>query len=233
MDPAAESSPHGHDAMKIKKLSSENAHLETKLADEMNLRRFTETVLDSRQEELESQESLLKTQLADAQRQLAEARSQTKAKSKQLQDARDQIFRLQPPRNDITEAEAREAYKSLCGNVQRWAENRLKGALEDLDLGRLKTRPPPPQAARFVGLIREPSRRCLSVDQSDEYHVVGVIMNYLWLVLFSKSFYCPLDDSNADGTVRWIDELESTMSRLPRGTAFFSIRWPDISWQTN
>ncbi|KAH6973579.1 hypothetical protein BKA56DRAFT_101930 [Ilyonectria sp. MPI-CAGE-AT-0026] len=219
MDPAAESSPHGHDAMKIKKLSSENAHLETKLADEMNLRRFTETVLDSRQEELESQESLLKTQLADAQRQLAEARSQTKAKSKLLQDARDQIFRLQPPRNDITEAEAREAYKSLCGNVQRWAENRLKGALEDLDLGRLKTRPPPPQAARFVGLIREPSRRCLSVDQSDEYHVVGAIMNYLWLVLFSKSFYCPLDDSNADGTVRWIDELETTMSRLPRDVA--------------
>ncbi|KAH7020001.1 hypothetical protein EDB80DRAFT_213407 [Ilyonectria destructans] len=219
MDPAAETTPHGHDAMKIKKLSSANAHLETKLADEMNLRRFTETVLDSRQEELESQETLLKTQLADAQRQLAEARSQTKAKSKQLQDARDQIFRLQPPRNDITEAEAREAYKSLCGNVQRWAENRLKGALEDLDHGRLKTRPAPPQAARFVGLIREPSRRCLSVDQSDEYHVVGVIMNYLWLVLFSKSFYCPLDDSSADGTVRWIDELESTMSRLPRDVA--------------
>ncbi|KAF7548084.1 hypothetical protein G7Z17_g7298 [Cylindrodendrum hubeiense] len=218
MDPDVETAPQegpsnnadkGHDEVKIEELSSEKADLEIKLADEMNLRRFTENVLDSRQQELESQEATLKKELADTQRQLTEARNQTKSKNKQLQDARDQIFRLQPLRNDITEAEAREAYKNLCGNVQRWAENRLKGALEDLDHGRLKTRPAPPQAARFVGLIREPSRRCLSVDQSDEYHVVGVIMNYLWLVLFSKSFYCPLDDSDSDGTVRWIDELEN------------------------
>ncbi|KAH7158082.1 hypothetical protein B0J13DRAFT_188218 [Dactylonectria estremocensis] len=195
----------------------------------MNLRRFTENVLDSRQQELESQETqkvqisseldALKKELADTQRQLAEARTQNKSKSKQLQDAKDRIFGLQPLRNDITEAEAREAYKNLCGNVQRWAENRLKCALEDLDYGRLKLRTAPPQAARFVGLLREPSRRCLGVDQSDEYHVVGVIMNYLWLAMFSKSFYCPLDDANTDSTIRWIDELENTMSRLPRDTA--------------
>ncbi|KPM45044.1 hypothetical protein AK830_g1435 [Neonectria ditissima] len=237
MDPEIGTTPQGatnnkgegDDEFKIKELSSEKAALETKLADEMNLRRFTEDVLDSRQQEIESQETqndhisskvdMLNKELSDTRRQLVEARSQVKTKARQLQDAKDQIFRLQPRRNDITEAEARDAYKTLCGNVQRWVENRLKGALEDLEQGRFTVRLAPPQAARFVGLLREPSRRCLNVDQSDEYHVVGVIMNYLWLVLFSKSFYCPLDDTEADGTMMWIDEVESTMSRLPRDIA--------------
>ncbi|KAK7408847.1 hypothetical protein QQX98_008969 [Neonectria punicea] len=235
MDPEIDTTPQGtsnnkgegNDEVKIKALSSEKAALETKLADEMKLRRFTEDVLDSRQQEIETQETqndqisseldVLNRELAATQRQLTEARSQMKTKTRQLQDAKDQIFRLQPRRNDITEAEARDVYKTLCGNVQRWVENRLKGALEDLDQGRLTIRLAPQQAARFAGLLREPSRRCLNVDQSDEYHVVAVIMNYLWLVMFSKSFYCPLDDTEADGTRMWIDELESTMSRLPRG----------------
>ncbi|KAK7426778.1 hypothetical protein QQZ08_006678 [Neonectria magnoliae] len=237
MDPEIDTTPQGtsnnkgegHDEVKIKELSSEKAALETKLADEMNLRRFTEDVLDSRQQEIETQETqndqisskldILNKELAATQRQLTEARSQMKSKTRQLQDAKDQIFRLQPRRNDITEAEARDVYKTLCGNVQRWVENRLKGALEDLDQGRLTIRLAPQQTARFVGLLREPSRRCLNVDQSDEYHVVAVIMNYLWLVMFSKSFYCPLDDTEANGTLMWIDELESTMSRLPRDVA--------------
>jgi len=55
------------------------------------------------------------------------------------------------------------------------------------------------------------------VHQSDEHHVIAVIMYYLWLALFSKSFYCPLDGSDDDATIIWIDELESTMSKLPRG----------------
>ncbi|KAH6888079.1 hypothetical protein B0T10DRAFT_67040 [Thelonectria olida] len=204
-------------------VASEKAALEMQLADEINLRRFTENVLDCRQQELELQEhqmtsklDALKKELANTQRQLAEARDQNKANDKQLQEAKDQVFRLQPRRNDITEAEAREGYKNLCGNVQRWVENRMSGVLDDLDEGRLRTRTAPPHAARFVGLLREASRRCLNVDQSDEYHVIGAIMNYLWLAIFSRSFYVPLDDTQGDGTVLWIDELESTMYRLPR-----------------
>ncbi|CAM1502084.1 Fc.00g040680.m01.CDS01 [Cosmosporella sp. VM-42] len=219
----------GQEESKFQELSSEKAALETKLADEIHLRRFTEVVLDSRQQELESQETekdhlskkmdALKKELADTQRQLAEARIQNKTKTKQLQDAKDQIFRLQPRRKDITESEAQDAYKTLCGNVQRWVENRLKGILDDLDSGRLRTRPIPPQATRFITLIRESAKRYLGVDQSDEHHVMAAIMNYLWLVLFSKSFYCALDDGDGDRTLTWINELESTMSQQPRDVA--------------
>ncbi|PFH56757.1 hypothetical protein XA68_16040 [Ophiocordyceps unilateralis] len=200
-----------------------------RLANEVRVRRFTEGVLDSRQAELEHQEQenrklskkldLLHKELAEAQRQLIEARSQSKTKAKQLQDAKDHIFRLQPRRKDITEAEAQEAYKKLCGNVQRWVENRLPAVLDDMEAGRLGNRPSGALATRFASLIREPARRCLGAHQADEHHVIAVIMYYLWLAFFAKSFYCPLDGSTDDATITWIDELESTISQLPRDPA--------------
>ncbi|KAF5017061.1 hypothetical protein F66182_11064 [Fusarium sp. NRRL 66182] len=210
-----------------KQASSEASELEGRLASETHLRRFTESVMDSRQREIEDREmekdqlaakvEALKKTLASTQRQLAEAQNQTEIKSKQLYDAKEQIFRLQPRRKDITEAEAKEAYQNLVGNVQRWVENRAQDVIEDMENGRLKAKAVSSESSRLVTLLREQSRRWLAADQSDEYHIVGVIMNYLHLALFSKSFYCPLDDTEENGTLTWIDQLENTMSRLPRG----------------
>ncbi|PHH78596.1 hypothetical protein CDD82_2955 [Ophiocordyceps australis] len=218
-----------HNGAKLSTTTPQKPVLETQLADEMRLRRFTEEVLDSRQEELEQQEhessklarrlEALQKELAETQRQLHEARSQAKTKAKQLQDAKDHIFRLQPRRKDITEAEAQEAYKKLCGNVQRWVENRLPPVIDELEAGRLRSKPPAAQAARLVSLIREPARRSLSAHQSDEHHVIAIIMYYLWLSFFAKSFYCRLDSSDSDATLAWIDGLESAMSKLPRDAA--------------
>ncbi|KAM0275379.1 hypothetical protein ACHAPA_000241 [Fusarium lateritium] len=116
-----------------KRSSSQAPALEDRLASETHLRRFTENVLDSRQQEIENRESekdrlaarveALERQLAGTQRQLAEAQ--------------DQVFRLQPSRRDITESEARDAYRTLFGNVQRWVENRAGYVIEDLETGRL------------------------------------------------------------------------------------------------
>ncbi|UNI23998.1 hypothetical protein JDV02_009781 [Purpureocillium takamizusanense] len=221
--------PMAQNESKIERETPSSSAPETQLAEEVRLRRFTEDVLDTRQEELELQEAenkklrkkleSVKKELADTQDQLIEARNQSKAKSKQLQEAKDQIFSLQPRRKDITESEAQEAYKRLCSNIQRWVENRLPATLDDMEAGRLRARPSGTHAGRFVSLIREPAKRCLSVYQSDEHHVIAVIMYYLWLAFFSKSFYCPLGGSDDDATIMWIDELESAMSRLPRDPA--------------
>ncbi|KAF4968959.1 hypothetical protein FSARC_3723 [Fusarium sarcochroum] len=233
MDPETESlaqggSKHeqvGEGELTAKQVTSDTSDLEDRLANETHLRRFTEDVLDSRQQEIEDRETekdqlaasveALKRKLANTQRQLAEAQ--------------DQIFRLQPRRKDITEAEAREAYKNLVGNVQRWVENRARYVIDDLETGRLNARAVPPEGSRFVTLLREQSRRCLSVDQSDEFHIIAVIMSYLHITLFSKSFYCPLTDTEEDGTPMWIDELENTMYRLPRAL-FAEASWNPRSW---
>ena len=226
---AEDNSTMGQEESKLEEATASTLTIEEKLADEVRLRQYTEQVLDTRQQELEAKEAernalqaeldALKEQLSQTKTQLSEARSQAKVKEKQLSDAKDQIFRLQSTRKDITESEAVEGYRTLCGNVQRWVENRMKPILDDLDYGRLKTRPQTAQAARFVSFMREAAKRGIDLDQSDPYHVVAIIMNYLCLVFFSKSFYCPLDDYQGDGTLMFIEDLQASLSRLPRGKA--------------
>jgi hypothetical protein len=129
-----------------------------------------------------------------------------------LQEAGDQIFRLQPHREDITESDAREGYKTLCDKIQRWVENRLPATLEAVSSASIK-KPLPTQASKFLSLLREPAKRCLSVHHGDEYHVVAAIVYYLWLAFFSKPFYCPLDDSAQNSTLLWILGTESAMAK--------------------
>ncbi|GAB0136229.1 hypothetical protein EsDP_00004540 [Epichloe bromicola] len=189
--------------------------LDEQLQDERTLRRFTEQVLDCRQMELEIAEAenkrLLK-KLDHLSRETLEIKAQLRTKDKNLRDAGDQIFRLQPHRQDITESEARETYKSLCNKVHRWVDNRLPATLEAVSAGQLK-KAPAQQAAKFLSLLREPGRRCLAVHHGDEYHVIAGIMYYLWLALFSKPFYCPLDDSGDDSTLSWIAGIETAMAK--------------------
>ncbi|ETS00177.1 hypothetical protein M419DRAFT_84117 [Trichoderma reesei RUT C-30] len=197
-----------------------------KLEDEVRLRHFTEEVLDSRQEELEVQErensvlsrklESLQQELKEAQRQLALARSQSTKKNKAAEGSKDQNTRPAPRRKDITEAEAQEAYRVLCDNVQRWVEQRIRPVLDDLASGHFRCQPSPSQSTRFVSLLREPATSCLNVWHSDEYHFMALIMQYLWLVFFSRSFYCPLDDGDGETTAAWLDDLESAIAKLPR-----------------
>ncbi|KAI9903626.1 hypothetical protein N3K66_000155 [Trichothecium roseum] len=214
------------DSEKQQQLAADTEIWEQRLADEQRLRLFTEQVLDSRQQELEAQEALnaqlmekmeaLKKELEAAKIQLAEARISSQSKAQQLSDAQDQIFRLQSTRRDITESEAQEKYRLVVGNVQRWVENRLTDILDDLDSDRIRTKASQSQASRIVSLMRESAKRCIPLSRSDEYHIIAVIMNYLWFVFFSKSFYCPLDDLEGDTTLAWLDEVGNSMSRLPR-----------------
>ncbi|RFU77783.1 hypothetical protein TARUN_4436 [Trichoderma arundinaceum] len=199
----------------------------SKLEDEVRLRQFTEEVLDSRQGELEVQEKensrlskkleLLQQELKEAQSQLAQAHSQSNKKDREAEESKSQSARSSSQRKDITEAEAQEAYRALCGNVQRWVEHRIRPVLDDLASGHFRCQPSPAQSTRFVSLMRESATSCLNVWHSDEYHFMALIMQYLWLVFFAKSFYCPLDDADGETTAAWIDELESAISKLPRG----------------
>lgn len=227
--PDAASATMGQEESRVQEdVNAADVSIEQRLEDEIRLRQFTENVLDSRQHELEKQEAKskelaakvdqLQRELSHAQDQLAEARGQARSKGKKLSDARDQIFRLQPARKDILETDAVEAYRGLCSNVQRWVENRLKAILDELDVGKLRTRAPPTAlATRITSFMREAARRGMHIDQSDNYHVTAIIMNYLCLVFFSKSFYSPLDDYEGDATLTFINELELSLGRLPRG----------------
>ncbi|KAL7795829.1 hypothetical protein V8C37DRAFT_408633 [Trichoderma ceciliae] len=198
----------------------------SKLEDEVRLRQFTEEVLDSRQEELQVQEKensrlskkleSLQQELKEAQSQLSSARSQYSKKDQEAEETKSQGSRSSWKRKDITEAEAQDAYRGLCEHIQRWVEYRIRPLLDDLASGHFRCQPSPAQSTRLVSLMREPATSCLNAWHSDEYHFMALIMQYLWLVFFAKSFYCPLDDADGETTAAWIDELESAISKLPR-----------------
>lgn len=195
--------------------------LEARLSDELKLRRYTERVLDKRQEELELKEAKLlhlsqtvqrlKRELHDARNQLDSTKIQLQARSTQLNEVRDQVFRLQPARSEITESEAKSLYQNLCKSIQRWVESRMS-SLDSMGGARVGTMPGALQAYRLVALLRESARRCIDVDQSEEFHVFAIIMNYIALGLFSRSFYSPIDESNDNATQLWIDKIEEAMS---------------------
>lgn len=202
-------------------LTQKLRELEYRLSEEIRLRRYTDKVLDKRQEELELSEAKhvhlshtvqkLKKELTDARHQLDSTRNQLQSRSSQLNEVRDQVFRLQPARSEITESEAKSLYQSLCKGIARWVESRM-ASLDAMGGARVGTMPGALQAYRFVSLLRESARRCIDVGQSEEYHVFAVIMNYIGLGLFGRSFYCPVDESDDNATQVWIDRIEEMMS---------------------
>lgn len=139
-----------------------------------------------------------------------------------LQEAHDHIFRLQPRRRSITETEAQEDFQGLVASVQRWVENRLSAILDELDDGSLRRkRCDPNLATKFLQLTSGQARKYINASESDEFHVVAAIMQYLCAEFFDKKFYCPLHDHRVEANtiVQLIDRVEHGLTRLGRETA--------------
>lgn len=191
----------------VSKLRQHRTTLEERLKDEKHRREWADHVLGEREEELSSQEAAL------------QAKETELAKTKQdLSRARDHIFQLQPRRTEITETEAAAAFNDLYLGVKRWVQNRLDPILADLDDGRLNDRGPVPYRGKLLSLVRSEARGCFEVDQSDEYHIIACVWEFLAYHLFERAFYCPLDGSAAGNeTINFLNSTCDAMKKLPRG----------------
>jgi hypothetical protein len=139
-----------------------------------------------------------------------------------LQEAHDHIFRLQPRRRSITETEAQEDFQGLVASVQRWVENRLSAILDELDDGSLRHKRCDPQlATKFLQLTSSQAKKYTNASESDEFHVVAAIMQYLCYEFFDKKFYCPLPDHRDEAAtiIQLMDRVEHGLMRLGRETA--------------
>jgi len=206
-----------------------------------------EETLDYRQKELERQEkksnkaeqqskahktdlekyktelALLKqeTQKNTAQwkKKLAERQQSEQAALKQLEDARNHIFRLQPRRTDITETEASQLFNDLFNSVSRWVANRMEKILDMQEDGHLRGRIYPKDAARKVlQLTSARAKQSNNWTGSDEFQIIAVLMRFLCSSFFDRVFYCPmvLEDQQNDTTTT-ISRMEQLMKALPRG----------------
>lgn len=237
----------------LEALRKERDHLESELGEAKTWNQDMDDMLDERQKELQREEKKRahaerqlqecrkelrdhKTQATRVQRELEQSTHQLskkleeKQKSeqrtlKQLNQARDHIFKLQPRRMDITETEAQEQFEDLYNRIHRWVTNRLEGILDELESGQLRNRPfAKPGAKRFLGLNSARATQNMWCDQSDEFIVIAAIMRFLCRAFFNQSFYCPLrrqgEESDAAHT---IDRIEAAMRGVPRGTLSYVV----------
>jgi myosin heavy subunit len=185
--------------------------------------------LDFRQEELQRQErkakeagqelQLCKNELKGHKEQITRLQKEKKQAQEQLDDARNHIFQLQPRRIDITETEARELFDSLYNGVQRWVSNRLDKILDMLEEGQLQTcRLDANTATSLLALASAQAMQNIDCDQSDEYVITAIIMQFLHQSFFERRFYCPLVvDGQEQDAIAIIDTVENLMRTIPRG----------------
>lgn len=180
-------------------------------------RRHADKTVDERQADIEK--------LAEIVRQREASNGDLEAKvqevEEQLRLARDHIFRLQPQRTEITETEAAASFQVLYENVRRFVQNRLQRILSDLDSGVLENHTPRHlgDGTNLLDLVRGSARTWFEARESDEFHVIAAVMEYLRRVIFDKPFYCPLGsaEENRDRTIQLIEKTAASMAKLPRG----------------
>lgn len=147
---------------------------------------------------------------------------------KNLQDAHDFIFTLQPRRQVITPTEAADEFRTFCATVEEWVQTKLGDALDERRLRSPKDIVPE-QAKRFMSLITPAGRESLKVPDTDEYHVLAAIMNFLCCEVFDKRFWCPI----GPGAMEFLESIERNMQNLEprRGKSPFPLS--NLSRQQN
>ncbi|KAH8804542.1 hypothetical protein F5884DRAFT_417434 [Xylogone sp. PMI_703] len=127
---------------------------------------------------------------------------------KDLSDAQDFVFSLQPRQTNITESEASSEYNSLCGMVQQWVETNVGDALYERDMHREKIYPH--AAKELLDLISKPGKQAFVYLDTDEYNIVSAIMKFLCVEIFDRPFFCPIED----GAVKILSSVEKAMRNM-------------------
>jgi hypothetical protein len=130
----------------------------------------------------------------------------------ELRDARDLIFRLQPSHQHITHNEAQTKYKALCESVASWIDYKFGDNFTDDPVARknLNLKYDIKYAKELLDRTTPSARYFYKLKDSDEYHIISCVMNFLLLEILSKVFY----GAASDGAIAFLDLLERSMGCL-------------------
>ncbi|PMD40387.1 hypothetical protein L207DRAFT_511881 [Hyaloscypha variabilis F] len=138
---------------------------------------------------------------------------------KELRDAHDFIFSLQPRREQITESEAAAEFRSLGRTIEDWVETNLGDDIHDRSI--LK-RPHASQIRRFLTFVSLPGKEASRRPDTDVYNVMAAIMKFLCSEIFDKDFYCPIEE----GAMDFLNSILMSMRKLePRRDLSTWRRW--------
>lgn len=138
-------------------------------------------------------------------------------KESDLKDARDLIFRLQPSHQHITHSEAQKDYNALCEGVVSWVNYHLAATFDDDTVARKYFNI---KYGEFLYHQMTPSSKASrSISESDEWHIIGAIMNFLLREILCRDFY----GVAPRGSIEFLDSLVRSMNCMEprRGINFF------------
>ncbi|KAF4636896.1 hypothetical protein G7Y89_g1185 [Cudoniella acicularis] len=144
----------------------------------------------------------------ESQKECEVLREQVISLRKELSDAHNFIFSLQPRREQITESEAATEFKSLYASVEEWVETKLGDDIMEAMIK--KVRPSAKPARNFINFTTHAGQEATGCSGTDEYNVITMIMNFLCVEIFDKDFYCPIED----GGMEFLTSILTSMRNL-------------------
>ncbi|KAL5338309.1 hypothetical protein BJX70DRAFT_206201 [Aspergillus crustosus] len=124
---------------------------------------------------LEQENALLRSKVTELQR--------------DLHEAQDFLFSLQPRLQTLTEAEAVEEYQSLCASIEDWVDQKLADSLEEMTVaGELRMK----DIQNLMELIPGLGKTAFITRGTDVDNIQAAILRFLTDAVFSQDFYCPL-----------------------------------------
>jgi hypothetical protein len=133
---------------------------------------------------------------------------------KELTEAHDFIFSLQPRTNQVTETEVAADFQSLCQGVEEWVETKLGDHIHD---GSLTKGFDYSHAKRFLNYVSLPGQEAFAIPDTDEYNISGAIMRFLCTEILCKDFYVDIEK----GAMNYLNGLMTSMGNLePRRGMF-------------
>lgn len=172
------------------------------------------------EEELSQSKTSLKTtkpQFEESQSTCGIMQDRINALGEELNETREQVFRLQPFRENITQSDALADYIAICHSVKSWIGTRLNSAL---DAGRIiGTKLHLPLARKLISLMTDSGINGTVYLETDEHNIIAIVMQFLRIEIFEKEFYGAVDDGHMD----FLFHIEKNMRNLNprRGKVIF------------
>lgn len=139
-------------------------------------------------------------------------RTQVFELQKNLQDAQDFIFTLQPRRQKLTETEAAADFNTLCGSIEELVDRKLGEALDDMILTKEKSLSFL-RSEKLLSLIPSPGKEAFKYPETDKYNITAAILQFLCQEIFNEEFYCPFGSRELEFMV----SVERSMRNLEPG----------------
>lgn len=137
-----------------------------------------------------------KSKFEESQARCKNLQIQIEAIGKDLKETREQVFRLQPHRENITQSDALREYIAICHSVKSWIGFHLDNALNTGSINVAKIHIG--SARKLIGLLTDSGLNGTPYPDTDEHNIISVVMEFLRTEIFETELYGAVDGQDLE-----------------------------------